>query len=215
MATAKVLAIRRPLARAYLGLPDGQVLIVASAQGPEGLRPVRALPARGDLTGFHGEGFSWGREGPGADVLALSILCWELAPDEMRPLGLHRRFARDWLAGLEPAAPWVVTARDVREWCAAQAREGGPGVADPVLYNACLGEAPPEPGRHTGYVVAGASGLRGPGGARLAPESEAEAYAVLGIRPGGAEAEPVTVVGDARLAEAIRLRLARALEAAG
>ena len=212
MGSTKVVAIHgRPLARAYLGAA-GRVVIVATARAPERLRPVRALPARGDLTGLYGEPFAWGRAGAGTDVLALSILCWELGPDEMRPLALHRRFARDWLEGLAPDEPWVVTARDVREWCAAQAREGGPGVADPVLYNACPGEAPPDWARLESVAVvrvrAGREGIV------LASDEGAPAYAVIGIGEGG-RSTPLTVVGDALLAEAIRLRFARAIEAAG
>ena len=213
MTAAKVIAIHgRPLARAYLGAA-GRVVIAAAARTPEQIRPVRALPARGDLTGLYGEPFAWGRACPGADVLALSILCWELAPDEMRPLALHRRFARDWLEGLAPDEPWVVTARDVREWCAAQAREGGPGVADPVLYNACPGEAPPDWVRLESVAVVRARAGRD--GIVLVPEGgAAPAYAVIGIGEGG-RSTPLTVVGDAVLAEAIRLRFVRAIESAG
>jgi hypothetical protein len=115
--------------RIYHGLRDDDgnchvVVMVASAV------VGRTLSLRLDLANKSPSGFEWGYGGSGPAQLALA-LCADALGDDEAAVSAFQRFKWAFVAKLDRAAPWTITAGEVRHFCRELEAKRSAGRDDP------------------------------------------------------------------------------------
>lgn len=106
--------------RTYRGHRDANGACHVVVVGADGRR--RGLDPRLDLENKSPTGYEWGYAGSGPAQLALA-LCADALGDDRGALAVYQRFKFAVVARLDRSAPWLLTAAQVRERCAALRRE--------------------------------------------------------------------------------------------
>jgi hypothetical protein len=102
--------------RIYRGYRDGyrtsEPLVVLVKDGEEKARPLLGVFPPG--TWDRGWGFEWGYEGAGPKALAAAILADYLG--RQPSFWLVERFARQVIARLDVAKPWMIQSAEIAAW---------------------------------------------------------------------------------------------------